>query len=63
MPHLMHVGRAVADVDLQSAGLPHLRGWEGVEILWRIHTPPHSLLLAKKLQIVSVLTASITTII
>lgn len=47
MPHLMRVRRIVADVDLQSAGFTHPCGGEGVEILWRIHTPPHSLLLAE----------------
>ncbi len=47
MPHLMRVGRVVADVDLQSARCTHPCGWEGVQILWRIHTPPYSLLLAE----------------
>lgn len=45
-PHLVHVRRVVADVDLQSAGSPHRCGREGVVILWRIHPPLYSLLLA-----------------
>ena len=47
LPHLMRVGRVVADVDLQSAGLAHPCGREGVQILWRVHTPPYGLLLAE----------------
>lgn len=43
----MSVRRVVADVDLQSAGLTQPCGWEGVEVLWRVHTPPHGLLLAE----------------
>ncbi len=53
MPHLMRVGRVVADVDLQSARCTHPCGWEGVQILWRIHTPPYSLLLAENYKCVS----------
>lgn len=47
MPHLVHVGWIVADVDFQSAGPPHLRGRKSVEILWRIYTPSQCLLLAE----------------
>lgn len=47
MPHLVHVGWIVANVDFQSAGPPHLRGRKSVEILWRIYTPLHRLLLAE----------------
>lgn len=46
MPHLVHIRRVVADVDLQRAGSPHTCGREGVVVLWRVHPPPHSLLLA-----------------
>lgn len=45
-PHLVHVGWTVADVDLQSAWPPQLRGRKGVEILRRVNTPPPGLLLA-----------------
>lgn len=47
MAYLMRVGRVVADVDLQGAGLAHPCGREGVQILRRVHTPPHDLLLAE----------------
>lgn len=43
--HLMCVGRVVADVHLQRAGLTRPRGREGVQVLRSVHTPPHSSLL------------------
>lgn len=46
VPHLVHIRRVVADVDLQRAGSPRACGREGVAVLWRVHPPPHSLLLA-----------------
>lgn len=44
---LVCVGGVVTDVDLQRAGFTDPCGWKSVQILWRIHPPPHGLLLTE----------------
>lgn len=46
LSHLMCVRGVVSDVDLQSAGFTDPSGWESVQILWRVHSSAHRLLLA-----------------